>query len=366
MNNFNILALDDGYGDIKGCSTDKIIRIPNAYADYRPMPDNDLRNNDSIDVDLYSNRLYDYISYKGNEGSFIVGESAIKQSMDINWYGGENKHEDIGFKILLKTSLGLMLEQNSSVVDLLVMGLPCESDIPERHKLLKDIALNHHQMEITLSNKSVLRKDIHVKNIIIKKQPFGSFCDLLLDDNGNIANKELANGFITVVDIGSRTLNIYTINRMEEMSDLTGTTNNGMYTSYMRVGKFIKDNLGFKIPTGKLPLIVKTKEFQNYNLTPIIDKSHKKLVYDIKTVLDTMFVDSYGYVTHTIFTGGGSEVLRPHIEEVFKNFKNIFFLDRYATARGLRKYGLLKSKTMFPTEHKVIIEKDGTVKVGGK
>lgn len=346
MENFNIYAIDDGYGDWKGTNGKKIIRIPNVYADFKPIPSNDFKNEHSIDKDEYSDPLYSYISYTGDEGSFVIGETALKQSMDINWYGGEEKHKDIGFPIILKTFLGLLSDSESSVLDLLVMGLPCDRDTKNRHIELENIVLNHHKMNLVLSDGFSLNKDIHVNNLIVKKQPFGSFCDLLLDDYGDVYNKELANGFVVVVDIGSRTLNIYTINKMEEMNDLITTTNNGMYTSYFRVRDFVKNKIGFNIPTGKLPLVIKEGEFQGYDLREVIEKSHLRLANDIKTVLDTMFVNSYGYISHILFTGGGSEVLKEHLSNLFYKY-NIIFLDRYATARGLRKYGLFRAKKMF-------------------
>jgi plasmid segregation protein ParM len=311
------------------------------------MPRDNFGSDIVSDSDSFTNPLYKYISYKGAEGEYIVGESALKQSMDINWYGGDDKHSDISFPIMLRTFLGLMAEQDSSVLDLLVMGLPCDKDTEARQNLLQRLVVNHHKVELGLANGVKLNRDIHVKNLIVKKQPFGSFCDILLDDNGDVVDKELANGFVVVVDIGSRTLNIYTINKMEEVDELTDTTNNGMYTSYMRVGKYIKKNAGFNVPTGKLPLVVRDGEFEKYDLTPIIEKSHERLAYEIKTVLDTMFVNAYGYVSHIVFTGGGSEVLKQYLKALFHKHTTIF-LDRYATARGLRKYGLFKAKKMFP------------------
>jgi plasmid segregation protein ParM len=92
---------------------------------------------------------------------------------------------------------------------------------------------------------------------------------------------------------------------------------------------------------------VRDGEFEKYDLTPIIEKSHERLAYEIKTVLDTMFVNAYGYVSHIVFTGGGSEVLKQYLKALFHK-QQLIFLDRYATARGLRKYGLFKAKKMFP------------------
>lgn len=347
MENLNVQSYDDGYGDGKGASASRIIRIPNAFTDYRPMPRNDFDNASVVDNDVHSNPLYKYISYKGKHGEYIVGDSALKQSMDINWYGGDDKHNDIGFPIMLDTFLGLLSEEESSVVDLLVMGLPCDKDTDERHRILQNLVVNHHKVELGLANGQTLKRDVHVKNLIVKKQPFGSFCDILLDENGDVVDRELANGFVVVADIGSRTFNMYAINKMEEVADLIDTTNNGMYQSYMRVGKFIKKNIGFNVATGKLPLIMREGEFEKYDLTPIIEKSHERLAYDIKTVMDTMLVNSYGYVSHIVFTGGGSEVLKQYLSSLFYKY-NPIFLDRYATARGLRKYGLFKAKKMFP------------------
>jgi plasmid segregation protein ParM len=348
METLNIQSYDDGYGDGKSSSGLKTIRIPNAYADYMPKPEKDFEDDGLKANNGYTNPLYDYISYKGSEGEFIVGQSALSQSMDINWYGGDDKHTDLGFPIMLKTNLGLLAETESSVVDLLVMGLPCDKDNLTRRQILHEKVVRQHNVELELANGSKLNRTIHVKNLIVKKQPFGSFCDILLDEHGNVVDRELANGFVVVADIGSRTFNLYVLNKMEEVPELIDTSNNGMYTSYMRVGRFIKNKAGFNIPTGKLPLVVKDETFHQYDLTEVINNSHMKLAHEIKSFMDTKLVNAYGYVSHIIFTGGGAEVLKTHLKNLFINRSNLIFLDRYATARGLRKYGLFKAKKMFP------------------
>jgi plasmid segregation protein ParM len=328
----NIWCLDDGYGDNKLVTGEKQLIIPSNYADWRPLQREEFNNKER--------NLLDYISVEFNGSKHLVGESAMKQDSKNSWFGGENKHEDRGFPILLNACLGLMANQPVESVDCLVMGLPVQSDEKgSRHALLESRVVRLHRMNLTLGDGSESVREVHVKNLIVKKQPFGSLCDIMLDNEGNIIEKDVAKGFNVVVDIGSRTLNVYTLDNLEPISDLCFHTTDGMYNAYMGVGNFVKYKIGYEIPSGKLPLYVKNKSVKGIDLTPMIDKSFEILAYDIKKVIETRFINSWAFVDRIIFTGGGSELLKPWLSKMFIS-KSVVFMDRFANARGLRKYGI--------------------------
>jgi len=336
--NFNVWCLDDGYGDNKCVTGDKQLIIPSSYADWRPLQLEDFGDSNG--------KLLDYISVELDGEKFIVGDSAMKQDAKNSWFGGENKHLDRGFPIILNACLGLMANSTSEVVDCLVMGLPVQSDEDgTRRKLLESHILKDHHMKITLRDGSIISRDVHIKNLIVKKQPFGSLCDLMLDDNGEMADKEIATGFNVVVDIGSRTLNVYTLDNLEPISDLCFHTNDGMYNSYMAVGNYVKNRTGYEISTGRLPLYIKSKTVRGIDLSEVIEKSFEISAYEIKKVIETKFINSFAYVDRIIFTGGGAELLKPYLSNMFED-KSTVFMDRFANARGLRKYGIRQtSKT---------------------
>lgn len=353
--NGNVWCYDDGYGDNKCVTGEKQFIIPSNYSEWRPLQRDELDKKDRSALD--------YISVEFNGGKFIVGKSAMKQDSSNSWFGGENKHEDRGFPIMLNACLGLMANAPSEKVDCLVMGLPVESDENDsRHALLASRVVRPHNMRITLGDGSEFVREVSIENLIVKKQPFGSLCDIMLDDEGNIIEKDVAKGFNVVVDIGSRTLNVYTLDNLEPIKDLCFHTNNGMYTSYMNVGSFVKQKIGYEIPTGKLPLYVNSKAVKGIDLTPVINKSFEINAYEIKKVIETRFINSWAFVDRIIFTGGGSELLKPWLSNMFQS-KEVIFMDRFSNARGLRKYGVRHIVKQKPKSQGVSIKVgDGHVK----
>lgn len=336
---YNVWCWDDGYGDNKCATENKLFMIPTNYTNWKPRHKDDFADK--------RDGLLDYLGVEFNGSKHLVGQGAMKQSSS-SWFGGENKHEDPSFKILMNACLGLMANNPHEEVDVLVMGLPVDSDSDDaRHKLLEGLVVGNHQMRITLGDGSEFSREVNIKNLIVKKQPFGSLCDVMLDDQGEIVEKDIAKGFNIVIDIGSRTLNVYTLDHLEPISDLCFHTNDGMYTSYLMVNDYIQQKLKYSVPTGKLPLIVKDKAVKDIDLTPVINKSYEILSYEIKKVIDTKFINHWALANRILITGGGSEVLKPYLCQLFKS-KEVIFLDRYANVRGLRKYGIRQASKIMP------------------
>lgn len=347
---FNVWCLDDGYGDNKCVTANKSILVPSSYSEFKNMTKNDFEQKTI-------NQL-DYISVQYDNEKYVVGKFAMKKDVNNQWFGGENKHLDNSFPVFTNTCFGLMADKPFEVVDCLVMGLPVESELNNsRHEYLKNNIVKQHSMSIGLADGTKFSRDVLIKNLIVKKQPFGSVCDLMLNENGDIENEEIARGFNVVVDIGSRTLNVYTLDTLEPIDDLCFHTNNGMYTAYMMVGEYIKKEIGYSIPSGKLPLYIHSNTFRDLDISPIVNRSYEILAYEIYKIIETKFVNSWVFIDRIIFTGGGSELLKGWLSYLFKN-KEIVFMDRFSNARGLRKYGVRYMKKQM--ENKSSVE----VKVG--
>lgn len=334
MANF-VWALDDGYGDNKGHNGRLKLLVPAYATRWRPKPKAELGSKKEI-LDPFS-----YIGVEIGDQHYLVGQGAIEQDMKISWTGGDNKHTDDMFPVLLKTCLAILAEDDKMVVvEPLVMGLPVTAEADEkRHKLLEQKVLGTHKVKVTMADEKVLEREIYVKELITKKQPFGSFCDIVLDKTGDIKDAVIASQFNVIVDIGARTLNVYTLDNLEPVPDLCDTTNHGMYTAFNWVGDFIEDKLKQPVPSGKLTKIIQKGEIRGIDLSNVITRSYETLANEIRRLLETMFVDAWVFVDRIIFTGGGSEILKPWLERAFEG-KGYMFLDRFATARGLRKYGM--------------------------
>ncbi|AMQ66500.1 partition protein [Bacillus phage Shbh1] len=336
--NYNVKALDDGYGDVKYDSRGVPSLIPSFVTAFKPKP-----------KEVFSNSKQKKSSYVASEVDglkYVVGDYAAKLDPNIRWVGGENKHNDSRFPILLKTTLGLMSTGPQEVIDTLMMNLPIKYDTSERRRVLEEVARGTHKVGISTDGVNFVNKIITVEDVDVKKQPFGSLCDVILDGSGDIVEVDIAKGFNVVVDIGARTLNVLTIDALEEQPEpLTTQTNDGMFSAYSQIGAFLEQELGVLIPDGKLPQIIKDREIKNRDITPLIDQVYATHANTILTILDKILVNSWGFVTSIVFTGGGADkdLLRPYLENAFKGV-NTLFLDRYANARGLRKYGIRQAK----------------------
>lgn len=331
MSNFNVQAIDDGYGDVKYIQNGSGVLIPSFTTSFKPRP-----------KDLFSkgSDCSSYLACEIDGIKYTIGEYASRLDPSIKWIGGENKHADNRFPVLLKTTLGLMSNSTIEDIDLLVMNLPIRYDTPERRRLLKSIAVDSHDVSISRNGRDFIEKTINVHDILIRKQPFGSLCDVILDDFGDIMNYELAKGFNVIVDIGARTMNILTIESLEEQPHLTIQTNDGMFEAYNQVASYLESKLNTIIPEGKLPHIIRTKTVKNLDLTPLINHAYQNLANNAISVLDRVLVNSWGFVTSVIFTGGGSELLRDHLENGMRGREiPLIFLDRFSNVRGLNKFG---------------------------
>lgn len=343
LESYSVKAVDDGYGDVKYDGKGVASLIPSFVTDFKSKP------KDVFSSKERKNHLY--LASEVNERRYVIGDYAMKLDPNIKWIGGENKHLDSRFPVLFKTVLGLMSHSPTEEIDTLMMNLPIRYDTEERRNTLQKIALGEHKVGISMDGNHFHYKTIQVNNIDIKKQPFGSICDVILDNNGDIVAPDLAKGFIVLVDIGARTLNILTLDALEDQPELTAQSNDGMFTAYSQVGAYLEQELGVIIPDGKLPHIIQSKEIKNRDISSLIERAYENHANSIITSLDKLLINSWGFVTKIIFTGGGAqkELLRPYLESSL-NSVDMLFLDRYSNVRGLRKYGIRQMNRRIRTQ----------------
>jgi plasmid segregation protein ParM len=336
-----VFGFDDGYGDLKLFNGVEEVLIPSIYAPYIPF-------DSEFQVNLGP---YDHIKtvYEGKE--YLVGEGVNKQNIHVNWVGSDNKHADEGFPILLQTALAIMaknIKEDVIVVDPLMMGLPidAEKDV-KRHRQIRNLVLKTHKVDVTLADGTKIKKEIKVKSVIARKQAFGSVCDLLLNNSGEVVDTALLEQFIVVSDIGAKTHNILTIEDMKPQVNYSKQSDSGVFALYKEVNSLIERATGKKISEGLLPSIVrKGKVGRRVDLREQLPKLKAALANTVATELATHVDHVKFQVERVIFTGGGSEVLREYLDpRVTAEFGFApEFLDRFATARGLRKYGVMDAK----------------------
>lgn len=335
-----VWGFDDGYGDVKGFNGKQSVYYPSNVTQFKEKHDTVLGGRKA---DPLSHIVVEY-----DDKKFLAGQGAIDQDMQSSWIGGNNKHKHPMFPALAKAGMAMLAEDYDTIkVDPIVLGLPVEhADNEDRVNLLKKIFGNNHKIRLTLADGSTFEKEVDVKDVVVVSQPFGTFCDIILDDEGEIQNPELATKFVVVIDIGAGTVNFLTLSDLEPISDGTTHINKGMYTAYLEVGKKIKEDFGKEYPLGTLPKIIKRGSIAGgHNITHIIEEKFELHAGEIGSEFDTRFRNFIPFIEAVVFTGGGSVVLKEYLERYFAeyDFEKIF-LGVHNTARGLRKYGLRHAK----------------------
>jgi plasmid segregation protein ParM len=337
VDSFAVQVIDDGYADTKSKSEDSDMFITPSYVTaWRPSynKDNDLKE--------APNNPLNRIEVEVNGTRYLVGEAAIRQDRNIQWNGASDKHNDNSFDILLKTHLSLMAKKPISRVKL-VMGLPVKASLDkERIEKMRAKVIRQHNLGIRLQGqKEFENKIIKVEDLIIKAQPHGTLCDLILDSSGNISNKDLARKVNAISDIGGKTHNLYLVDALEPLADFCDTKNSGMYTAYMWIKDYIEQELHMSVSDGQIQSIVASGQIRGYDLTPVIQKAYRSLARKIILEIETVWENAFPFIDNIIFTGGGAAVLKPFLEE---EFKNAMYLSRTQNPSGLFKQGVRKWK----------------------
>lgn len=340
VDSFSVQVIDDGYADTKSKSEGSEMFITPSYATaWRPSynKDNDLRETPKdplsrIEVEVSGSR-------------FLVGEAAVRQDRNMQWNGASDKHNDTSFDILLKTHLSLMAMNKKRPITRvkLVMGLPVKSSLDkDRIEKMKAKVITQHNVAMRLyGQKEFENKIIKVEELIVKAQPHGTLCDLILDNDGKISNKDLARKVNAISDIGGKTHNLYLVDALEPLADFCDTKNSGMYIAYMWVKDYIEQELHLTVSDGQIQYIVASGQIKGYDLTPVIQKAYRSLARKIILEIHTVWENAFPFIDNIIFTGGGAAVLKPYLEE---EFKNSMYLTRNQNPSGLFKQGVRKWK----------------------
>lgn len=373
---FVVRAIDDGYGDLKAYNGvvngevndgerlnhwEYFKRTGCLLMPSHVILDVGQRGFTGFDIDDKDPLSYVKVKYKGRR--YLVGLGAVKQDDNAKWIGEENKHNHMFFPVLLATTLGLLAQTEKEMVDLLVMGLPVKAEKDaSRHEQLRNLVIGKfHEVEITLADGTVLNRSVAVKELLVHRQPFGSLCHLMLGEDGSFRKRDLAKECTTIADIGTKTFNIYTLDRLENLEKLSDNTNDGMMESYRRINQDILENTGSEVPEGKLPEVVKLGKVDGFDLAESKEFHFELQAQIVCTELNKILTNSPSQINNIIWTGGGVEVLKQYIPtKIDKRLanKNIYYLGRFATVKGLRNFGMHKimasqkkaSKEVAPTK----------------
>ncbi len=137
-----------------------------------------------------------------NGHSYLVGEAAKRFSrhryrvFDSTW-------AESPYYLLLFVSALMRIEKSSGEPGAVVTGLPVSHYTQERVRQVQDLLGQAHNVRTSAGETSV-----KVEKIKVIPQPFGSFFDLILNDEGKLKDPDKIRERVGIIDIGFQTTDL--------------------------------------------------------------------------------------------------------------------------------------------------------------
>jgi plasmid segregation protein ParM len=187
-----LYGVDIGYGFTKVAGVDKIPRvIPSIVGSNEEL---------SYRSDIGDRIKIAPLTLNGH--SYLVGEAAKRFSrhryriFDSTW-------TESPYYLLLLVSALMRIDKSAAEPAAIVTGLPVSHFTQERVRQVQDLL--SHSDNVRISSGEALVK---VEKIKVIPQPFGSFFDLILNDEGKLKDPEKIRQRVGIIDIGFQTTDL--------------------------------------------------------------------------------------------------------------------------------------------------------------
>ncbi len=249
------------------------------------------------------------------DGTWLVGEGAITQSRfatrreDRGWIESEEYY---------RLMLAALTEATVGSAEIkVVTGLPV-AFYDDRERLQARF-LGEHRAQREGRRSQTMR----VTECRVIPQPFGALLAVALDDNGRIVNREMAEGAVAIIDVGGKTTNLLSVNRLAEIARETASVNIGAWD----VVRQVRDYLAESCPE---------LEMRDHEIVEAITQRQVKyfgepvdLTYIVETAVEPMAEQVIAQATQlwnsgarldgVLVAGGGAHLLGEYIERYFRH-----------------------------------------------
>jgi plasmid segregation protein ParM len=263
----------------------------------------------------------DHIHVTIDGKSYFIGDLAEQQSSVLHFTLDQEKLITDYVKILSLAVAGMFLDKNGAInVPInLVSGLPI-GFFKQHHERFNELLAGHHSITYHSQNGQKTTKELYINKVRMLPQPLGSVLDLLMDDNGKIVNKTLANQKIGVVDIGFRTTDFTILDRLRYIDRGSRTIETGIAKGFSVIANKLREKCGVSVELYRLYNAAETGSIKmrgnRVNFVKIRDEVYSQLAASIANDIDRLWAADWD-IDAIILTGGGcrdlAQYLRPQI-----------------------------------------------------
>lgn len=324
-----IIGIDGGYSAFKAIIDGKTAYLPSAVGDVNESRFS-LNGHEDIIIDVAS------------KGKKMVGDVAIRQSRFLSRKEDRDWITKDAYLYLMGATFSRLTA--ASRVDLqVVTGLPIAFYTRDKAKLQKRF-LGEHRVQLTGRTTQVFR----VQECRVIPQPFGTVFTKAIDEKGHIQNNRFATGHVGIIDIGGKTTNLLSVDRLEEISSDTASINQGAWDIVRAYKTFIES---------EYPAVGKLKDHQIIETITTGKQNHFNDMLDVSLPVEEILKPmaeaiiseagnlwgSGALLNSILVTGGGALLLGDYIT---RHFRHAVVVDDpvYANARGYYRFGLFVSR----------------------
>ncbi len=263
----------------------------------------------------------DHIHVTIDGKSYFIGDLAEQQSSVLHFTLDQEKLITDYVKILSLAVAGMFLDKGGAInVPInLVSGLPI-GFFKQNHERFNELLAGHHSVTFHSQNGQETTKELHINKVRMLPQPLGSVLNLLMDDNGKIVNKTLANQKIGVVDIGFRTTDFTILDRLRYIDRGSRTMETGIAKGFSVIANKLREKCGVSVELYRLYNAAETGSIKmrgnRVNFVKIRDEVYSQLAASIANDIDRLWAADWD-IDAIILTGGGcrdlAQYLRPQI-----------------------------------------------------
>jgi len=172
------------------------------------------------------------ITLSANGITHLIGEAAITQSRFVNRREDRNWIESDEYYFLFLAALSELT--TASIDAQIVTGLPV-AYFADRPKLLVKLNGTHRLQRDGRNSQTVNSK------VAVIPQPFGTLASEALNNAGQITDNIIADGRIGVIDVGGKTTNLLSVEKLAEVGRETASVNLGAWDIVRRVRNYLAD-----------------------------------------------------------------------------------------------------------------------------
>lgn len=257
-----------------------------------------------------SEHLHVEIDGKG----YFVGDLAERQS-NVRSFTLDQSQFITGFaKNLALTALADLVQSNAPVN--LVTGLPISYF--QRYKdELGQLLIGKHQL--TRINPKGEREEVvvAVNKVRVVPQPFGSLFNMMLNQQGEMAELRFAREKIGVIDVGFRTADYTIADKIRYSERGSRTTEGGMARAFTVIANKLQESTGINVELYRLHEAIDRGYIKirgkRIDLKEMTDHVFSQLAASIATEVDRLWADDWD-IDAIVITGGGGKVLAPHLQ----------------------------------------------------